>query len=157
MRLSESTKVVEQINFEISQIDKLFRVYADLLNRVQQRPPDTVEIAAVASVVHSFYNGLENIFLSIAKLIDQDVPSGPKSHSDLILQMTRVTKKRRAAISKGTAKKLADYLSFRHFYRHSYSFVIEWEKLKKLVVGWDKIWAQVKNELRTFIATQSES
>lgn len=61
--MSESVeKVIDQITFEIAQIDKLFEVYAELLSRVQQRQPDTVEIAAVASVLHSFYNGVENIF-----------------------------------------------------------------------------------------------
>lgn len=45
------------MRFEIEQIDQLITVYADLLERVQQRTPDLVEVAAVASVLHSFYNG----------------------------------------------------------------------------------------------------
>ncbi len=60
-------KVISQIKFETGQIDLLFEAYADLLDRVQKRTPDLVEVTAVASVLHSFYNGLENIFLSIAK------------------------------------------------------------------------------------------
>ena len=58
--------VVSQVTFEIGQIDQLLAVYADLVERVQQRPPDLVEMTAMASVLHSFYNGLENIFLSIS-------------------------------------------------------------------------------------------
>lgn len=143
-------KVIEQIHFEIAEIDRLFAVYADLLARVQQRQPDTVEIAAVATVLHSFYNGLENIFLSIAKSIDRSVPSGAQSHRDLLIQMTRKTAKRQAVISSDSAKKLADYLGFRHFYRHSYSFLIEWSELKRLVVPLDQVWAEFKHEFIDF-------
>ena len=65
-------KVISQVKFEIEQIGLLFEAYADLLERVQRRTPDLVEVTAVASVLHSFYNGLENIFLSIAKGIDSE-------------------------------------------------------------------------------------
>ncbi len=143
-------KVIPQIRFEIAEIDRLLAVYADLLARVQQRQPDTVEIAAVATVLHSFYNGLENILLSIAKGVDRAVPSGAQSHRDLLVQMTRTTTKRRAVISSDSAKKIADYLGFRHFYRHSYSFLIEWSELKKLVVPLDHVWAQFKREFVDF-------
>ena len=69
-------KTISQIEFEIGQIDRLFEAYADLLERIHENKPDLVEITALASVLHSFYNGLENIFLSIAKGIDMDVPIG---------------------------------------------------------------------------------
>ncbi len=52
--------VVSRVTFEIGQIDQLLAAYADVLERVQQRTPDLVEITAIASVLHSFYNGLEN-------------------------------------------------------------------------------------------------
>jgi len=59
-------RVVSQVKFEMGQIDHLFESYTELLSRVQTRPPDLVEMTAVASVLHSFYNGLENIFMSVA-------------------------------------------------------------------------------------------
>lgn len=54
--------VISQVEFETDQIDRLFEEYADLLDRAQEEPLELVEITAVASVLHSFYNGLENIF-----------------------------------------------------------------------------------------------
>lgn len=144
-------KVAAQVTFEIEQIDRLLTVYADLLERVQQRTPDLVEVAAIASVVHSFYNGLENIFLSIAKGLDQQVPTGSQWHRDLLVQMSQQTANRGGVISTELARKLADYLGFRHFYRHSYSFFLEWEELKKLVTPLREVWAQVKEELDEFL------
>jgi len=82
------------VRFELAQIEQLLEVYADLFTRVQQRSPDLVEITAVASVLHSFYNGLENIFLAIAKGCDHQVPAGAQWHRDLLVQMTRVTEHR---------------------------------------------------------------
>lgn len=77
-------KAVEQINFEIGQIERLFEEYADLL---KQKEPTLVELTAMASVLHSFYSGLENIFLSAAKGIDKDIPSGEGWHRKLLRQM----------------------------------------------------------------------
>jgi len=139
--------VVSQVTFEIGQIDQLLAVYADLVDRVQQRPPDLVEVTAMASVLHSFYNSLENIFLSIAKGLDEQVPTGDQWHRDLLIHMTREMGDRGSVISTALAKKLADYLGFRHFYRHSYSFFLEWDKLPGLVTSLREVWEQVKAEL----------
>jgi hypothetical protein len=55
-----------QIRFEVESIDRLlFNSYAELLGLVQRKEPTLAEMAALASVLHSFYNGVENIFLSI--------------------------------------------------------------------------------------------
>lgn len=149
-------KIVSQIRFEIDQIDRLFSAYADLLKRVRNNNPDLVEVTAVASVLHSFYNGLENIFLSIAKVIDPDVPSGPQWHRDLLTRMTEPTSTRAAVLSNEIALRLADYLGFRHFYRHSYSFFLEWDELEKLAVPAEEIWKKVKAELQLFLDRMDE-
>jgi len=49
------------------------------------------------------------------------------------------------------ADRLVDYLGFRHFYRHSYSFSLEWGKLEKLVVLLEDIWKKLKNEFQVFL------
>lgn len=145
-------QVGAEITFEVGQIDQLLNTYADLLSRVLVRDPDTVEIAAVATVLHSFYNGLENVFLTVVKDIDDSVPSGGQSHRELLFQVTKKTDKRDALVSKSTAKLLGDYLGFRHFYRHSYSFLIDWGELRKLVTPLDQNWATTKREFEQFIA-----
>ena len=145
------------MTFEIGQIDQLLTAYADLLERVQQRTPDLVEVTAIASVLHSFYNGLENIFLSIAKGLDQQVPTGSQWHRDLLVQMSQQTANRGGVISAELARKLADYLGFRHFHRHSYSFFLEWGELKKLVTPLQEVWAQVKEELYKFLESLNSS
>jgi len=152
-RLAE--QVISQVKFEIGQIDQLFESYADLLERVQKNIPDLVEITAVASVLHSFYNGLENIFLSIAKGIDADVPAGSQWHRDLLTRMTESTARREPVLTVEMAHRLADYLGFRHFYRHSYSFFLDWDEMEKLVTPLAEVWAQVKDQLQLFLDSLS--
>jgi hypothetical protein len=148
---SRLARVISQIRFESKQIDRLFERYTDLLERVQKGTPDLVDITAAASVLHSFYNGLENIFLSIAKGVDADVPAGAQWHRDLLTQMAESTSNRGPVLTTETAHQLAEYLGFRHFFRHSYSFFLEWDELEKLVTPLAKVWGQVKGELELFV------
>ncbi len=144
-------KAIEQINFEVGQIDRLFEEYADLLKQAQQKEPTLVELTAMASVLHSFYSGLENIFLSVAKGIDQDIPSGDGWHRKLLRQMTEPTPNRGPLLSAGVFQQLIEYLGFRHFYRHSYSFFLKWERLGLLVTPLPEIWEQTKGEIQQFL------
>ncbi len=47
--------------------------------------------------------------------------------------------------------KLREYATFRHFYRHAYSFQLNWEKMKPLVKDIHSIWKEIKNKLEYFI------
>jgi HepT-like protein len=139
----------------MGQIDQLLAAYAQLWERIQAHTPDLVELTAIASVLHSFYNGVENIFLSIAKGVDQHVPSGAQWHRDLLLQTTEATTKRRGVISAEFMPQLADYLGFRHFYRHSYSFFLDWEEMKSLVISLPEVWNRTKKALLEFLDSVS--
>jgi len=144
-------KIIRQLKFEVGQIDHLFEVYAELLERARENTPDMVEITAMASVLHSFYNGLENIFLVIAKGIDKDVPSGGQSHRDLLEQMTKATPIRNPLLTDETSAQLNEYMGFRHFYRHSYSFFLSWERLELLVTPLPEIWEQTRDKIQQFL------
>ena len=66
-------QIVSDVEFEIEQIDKLLETYTGLLAKAQTGKPDLVETTATGSVLHFFYNGLENIFLAIAEGVDRNV------------------------------------------------------------------------------------
>ncbi|MFQ5865419.1 MAG: hypothetical protein ACE5IW_09350 [bacterium] len=48
------------------------------------------------------------------------VPKTTQWHRDFLTQMTETTSKRGQVLTTDIAHRLADYLGFRHFYRHSY-------------------------------------
>jgi hypothetical protein len=144
-------KIVPQVQFGIGQIDQLLETYTDLLEQARKSTPDLVEVTALGSVLHSFYNGLENIFLSIAKGLDAQVPTGAHWHRDLLTQMAEPTPGRRPVLTPEMVSRLADYLGFRHFYRHSYSFHLEWDELKKLVMSLAEVWEHSRGEIQAFL------
>jgi hypothetical protein len=148
-------EVIAQVKFEIEQIDQLFQFYVDLLAQARKVQPNLVEVTALASVLHSFYNGLENIFLSIAKGMDANIPEGAQWHRDLLDQMTTSTSNRKSVLTEEMSRRLSDYLGFRHFYRHTYSFFMDWEEMEKLVTPLEDVWSRVKSELQTFLNSMS--
>jgi hypothetical protein len=138
------------IDFEIRQVDKLLSTYDDLVRRSCQTPPSLDELPALANILHSFYMGIENIFLSIAKRCDESVPADKSWHKELLDQMLAKASKRPEVISAATSELLTEYLSFRHFSRHSYSFHLDWVRMKPLVVGLADAWASLKLDLENF-------
>jgi len=56
--------------FEISQIDKLLNESSPLINLCKLKEPDFIELSACAMILHSFYNGIENILILIFKHYD---------------------------------------------------------------------------------------
>jgi hypothetical protein len=73
-----------KILFEISRIDKLLDESKPLLDLCKLNHPDFIEMSAVALVLHSFYNGIENMLLLIFKDYDEELPKGIKWHIELL-------------------------------------------------------------------------
>lgn len=103
----------------------------------------------------SFYPLLKG--WSIAKGMDRDVPVGAQWHRDLLIRMAEATLSRGPILTVDTAHQLANYLGFRHFYRHSYSFFLEWDELEKLVTTLAEVWGQTKDELQQFLDSLDKS
>lgn len=143
--------VKEQIKFKINDIDKLFSEYELIFQKIKSEIPDLFDITILGSVLHSFYNGLENIFEIIAKNVDGVVPTGNKSHQELLHQMASENTYRREIISEDLYLSLREYATFRHFYRHAYSFQLNWEKMKTLIDNIFDVWDNVKESLENFL------
>lgn len=93
-----SETISQRVQRDVALIDHLLAAYADLLLQVEQKPPDLVQVTALASVLHSFYNGVESIFIIIAKEIDGAVPTGDRWHRDLLEQMGMANEFREAVL-----------------------------------------------------------
>lgn len=147
-------QVKTQIRLEIEMIERLFAAYQPLLELVATTP-SLVESTACASVLHSFYNGLEKIFQIINKRVDAQPLAADRWHQALLEQMMMATPARPALLSPETGAMLKDYLAFRHFFRHSYSMLIEWKLISTLVMPLRAHWAQVRTELEEFVDSHS--
>ncbi len=45
----------------------------------------------------------------------------------------------------------SEYATFRHFYRHAYSFQLNWKKMKPLVDNISSVWKETKNTMLSFL------
>lgn len=121
--------------------------FKPLFDVATAREPDLIELSALATVLHSFYGGIENIFTMIAKNVDSRVPTGTKWHKDLLVQMSRSTEDRSAIVSDEQYAVLIDYLSFRHFFRNSYAYQLDWDQMHPLVESIAETWKELKTSL----------
>ena len=146
--------LIKKINFEIQEIDRLLEKAEPLLLLCQSKIPDFIELMALGSILHSFYNGIEILFIMIAREIDQKFPDGNKWHKKLLDQM-KASQIRNQIISDESIKTLNEYLLFRHFFRHNYSFRLKWEEMKELVFDIQNVWNRLKKEIKKFIEIQN--
>jgi hypothetical protein len=124
--------VTQKILFEIEQIDQLIFDSSPLFDLCKTREPDFVERCGIALILHSFYNGIENIILLIIKSTDTFLPDGTKWHRDILVKTFEKTEKRAQIFREELREPLNDYLKFRHFVRHTYGFQLKWEKMKNI-------------------------
>jgi len=137
----------------INDIDDLLTTYEQLFERVKQNEPDKIELAALGTVLHSFYNGVDGIFILISKKIDNKVPSDSTWHQALLNNMVETTVNRKHLISHDTALILAPYLKFRHFFRHAYAFMLDWKRIKPLFDELISVWDKTKLDITAFCNT----
>jgi len=153
----QNKNAINDIEFEIQRIETLVEKYHPLLNKIKKEEPNFIEMGSLAMLLHSFYNGLENIFSRIAKKIDEEIPHGEFWHKKLLDRMITINNKRKfAVLTHDTYEDLKEYLGFRHFSRHAYAFDLDWNLMKDLILRLTEIKTKVLNEIRTFTKKISE-
>lgn len=119
---------------------------------MKTKEPNFIELSALAMLLHSFYNGLENIFSLIAKKIDGNIPKSEFWHKDLLEQMTKQMEKREfIVLNDDTCEDLKEYLGFRHFSRHAYAVDLDWKLMRDLILRLEEIEKKVIDEIKVFI------
>jgi uncharacterized protein YutE (UPF0331/DUF86 family) len=115
----------EKIEAELENIE---RVLADLPRPDSLKKLSSLELAGVAALIHNFYNGIENVFKQLVISKGLSIPQGPSWHIDLIEICVA-----NQIISRTTSDMLKEYLSFRHFFSHAYSFDVDEERIAPLL------------------------
>ncbi len=115
----------DRVNAEIINIE---RVLQELPSFDKLHTLSTLELAGVATLLHNFYNGIENIIKQI--LVNRNIPIPDSStwHRDLLNDSVSNN-----IISDSTKESLGEYLAFRHFFSHSYALDLYPYKMEPLV------------------------
>ena len=99
----------EKLNLEISKIDTLVDKSSLLLVKYNYSEPDFFDLNAIGSILHSFYNGLENIFKLIHRATNGNPLTSTMWHSELFYSMFDETKSRKAVLQKELTEPLKEY------------------------------------------------
>jgi hypothetical protein len=101
-----------------------------------------LELAGVAALVHSFYNGVENVVKQVLHTRDIDLPTGETWHKELIQTATAA-----GILSGETSQRLREYLAFRHFFTHAYAFDLDPQRLEPLVADLPTVDAAFRRDI----------
>lgn len=131
-----------------AEFENIDTVVSELLSicKVKKSSYSVAELAAMATFIHNFYNGIENILkriLSFRKIILKETSTW---HKDLLK-----TSLDKGIIPADLDNTLSNYLSFRHFFVHAYSFNLRWKELKPLVEGLDETLRKFKSAIYSYI------
>ena len=117
------------------------------------RRDDTCSLRARGSILHDFYNGVERVFLRIAREFNGGVPRGDQWHRDLVNDMTlEIPEVRPAVIDQDLGRALGDYLRFRHLFRNVYGGVLDAERMASLEARLPETLAAFRKRVQAFVA-----
>lgn len=142
---------IQDIENELKKIDIIVNNIIELQEILKGQAPDKFYITSFAGFLYNFYSGIEIILLRIAKKIDKDIPIGINWHKDLINHMSYETEFRPYVVTTELKEQLLEYLNFRHFFRHSYTYELKWEKIKPLLKNIKRLYNDFKIDLKRFL------
>lgn len=146
-----------EIESDLADLEHIVAEIEATQNDIGSSVPTHRDKAALGSFLHSFYNGIENILKRLAEEIDHSVPVGEEWHRALLRRMERPVEDIRPPVLRTqTIDALEPYLGFRHFFRHSYTFEIDWQKLKPLVEHIAAALGAFRTDLENFFYKLSE-
>ena len=145
------------IEDELQKIRLLEKLFVEAEAKLGLPPEDVgfYDRAAIGFFLHNFYNGCENIFRSIARFFENDL--GPQTwHSDLLKRMKlSIEGYRPAVIDDELYRLLEDFRGFRHVFRHSYSFELDWERERLVACKLDRATAMLHDQVEAFLSMLS--
>jgi hypothetical protein len=137
---------------KIGLLEREFRSLEDWLSRSDEQV-GFIEKSALGYLLHNFYNGCEAIFLSIAGFFENDLDTGTW-HKDLLKRMKLdIPGFRPPVIEEELYRTLDDFRGFRHKFRHSYSFDLDWERERAIARKFLETSSELRSQVSRFLDT----
>lgn len=136
-------KLAERVNAEFENVDA---VVARVPSESELPNLSDLELAGVAAMVHSFYNGMENILKQVMRERGVDLPKGESWHKELVQLAVS-----EGILSEQTASAVRAYLAFRHFFSHAYAFDLDPQRLEPLVAQLNHVSERFRHDLNSAI------
>ena len=142
-----------EISIALESIDNVLEKLADLYADVGTRRPTVREKVAAASFMAHFYNGIENVLKRITLYHGMPLPSGNMWQVDLFKQFCVPPHGSLPELFDDLiASDLSPYRRFRHVFRHSYGFELEWERMKEGIEKAPAIFVCVRRKIFHYLS-----
>ena len=138
---------------ELAKVRRMIEEFASLSKKLDLPPRDITpyDKAAIGYYLHCFYNGCENIFRSIALFFENELQVN-SWHTNVLKRMKlEIRGFRPRVISDELYLILEDFRGFRHKFRHSYSYELDWEKERIVALKLEKAHKMLQNEVLQFL------
>lgn len=145
-------ELIEEIRLERVLLDDLIGESDELIKRVAAEKASVTDKLACGSVLQSFYNGIERIFVCIAEYLNGGIPEGVDWRHKLLPAMAEPTSNRPAVISAELLEHLKQYKDFREAFRYAHYFRLSWEQTTPMVVNCPKVLELFGTEIDAFLA-----
>jgi hypothetical protein len=141
------------INDELEKLIRLEKEFEKIQNKINLKAEDIgyYDRGAIGYLLHNFYNGCENIFKLISRFFENDF--GPDTwHKDLLKRMKlEIPGFRPKVIDEELYYLLDDFRSFRHKFRHTYAFELDWNREQLVAKKLPKTSSKLKKQIQTFL------
>ena len=112
-----------------AQIQEIEGIYTRLEER--NRKKDKAAIESVGYQLHNLYCAFEDLFKIVAETFENQVQDKSQYHIELLKRMTiAIEGVRPSLLSHGCFLLLDNLRSFRHFFRHAYSYELDERKVR---------------------------
>jgi uncharacterized protein YutE (UPF0331/DUF86 family) len=136
-------ELLQNIAAEKEKIEATLKALQKTLRRKRRT---FVELAAIATCLHNFYSGMENMLKRMLKYLKIPLPDSATSHKDL-LDLVVAQK----IISQELSETLDEYRTFRHFFVHGYGILLSEAPVQPLADNLPTVWNRFESEVQTFV------
>lgn len=137
--------IKQKIHAEMENIETVLTELEKVKNILNK---ELVVLVGIGGYLQNIYNGIENILKQILLFDNISIPSSPTWHKDLLNLSVK-----HKVINKATAEEIGKYLFFRHFFTHSYGFLVEERKIKPLMDRALEVYSVFKEEIEDYLKT----
>ena len=140
-----------ELNAQLSEIED---IYKKLEDRRKKRGKAGIE--SIAYQLHNLYCAFEDLFKIVAETFENHIQDKTKYHMELLKRMTLSIEGVRPQLLSQESYILLDNLrSFRHFFRHAYSYEIDVRKVRIVLDDADKLREMFKKNVEIFFESLS--
>src|SRR4030067_1096348 len=140
-----------ELNAQLSEIED---IYKKLEDRRKKRGKAGIE--SIAYQLHNLYCAFEDLFKIVAETFENHIQDKTKYHMELLKRMTLSIEGVRPQLLSQESYILLDNLrSFRHFFRHAYSYEIDVRKVRIVLDDADKLREMFKKNVEIFFENLS--